>query len=645
MRGTKQGLRLSVTSSYIQVLVCVLEQRPLLWLTLKPRKRKTHDDDQIKALEDQISILKSYANQLESNAEPSTLGDLEDKSKEYEVSDQDENDSASEHCGPADGSSAPTSRSTADLDGRLPHAVDELSRLLWTTHIGKEGEASFQGPSGSFASQQPMVNRRGDATELPDAIHTDPMAQHYIHNAEIKQDLAAAFLEHINAYHHFVDESFVQDALFDPKNPLPLQFLHAAVLAAGSCYTKSASAVAAGNAFTAFAESIALKCCREHPSDQVISGLAVLSWLQLSREENHMGWVYNSMAASLVVHLGLHFPLPADLDHVSLTRKPSDAAGKRVFWSVCVLDRMATLTLGRNCAIPWRRIKIPFPGICEQFEGCETDTAFALQCRLSYLFDKYMDQIYTFDFDDQDAHSQLQLLMSARDALLGFQDRMNEHCPMPTSTTSNSVPTTAACLLYTSYYMSMILIHRPFLVILHTDTVRRVAFRTMTTAANASTKVLRNLMHHHSSATISNMPFPLVHHVLTTAVSHLINATSSDDRMRRTAANGLRTCLKALELLRDTWQGRASRAIAAIQELANRWRVVTALPINFSEPPVGRAALTDGVRRGEDDFALQGLGECGSLDGFAIPAFDLSEPDMFFVDGNDLTLDLDTWQG
>ena len=209
-----------------------------------------------------------------------------------------------------------------------------------------------------------------------------------------------------------------------------------------------------------------------------------------------MGWVYNSMAASLVVHLGLHFPLPADLDHVSLTRKPSDAAGKRVFWSVCVLDRMATLTLGRNCAIPWRRIKIPFPGICEQVEGCETDTAFALQCRLSYLFDKYMDQIYTFDFDDQDAHSQLQLLMSARDALLGFQDRMNEHCPMPTSTTSNSVPTTAACLLYTSYYMSMILIHRPFLVISHTDTVRRVAFQTMTTAANASTKVFRNLMHH-----------------------------------------------------------------------------------------------------------------------------------------------------
>jgi len=591
--------------------------------------------------------LKSYAQRLESNAEENTLGDLEDKSKEHEATVGDEIDSASgqsEGCEFADSSYTATPRSTAGLDGRLPHAVDQLSRLVWTTHIGKEGEASFQGPSGSFDLQQPTVNRRDHVTELSDAAHADPMAQHYIHNADIKHGLASAFLERVNAYHYFVDESLTQDTLFDPKNPLPLQFLHAAVLAAGSCYTKDTSAVAAGTAFTAFAESIALECCREHPSNQVISGLAILSWLKLSREENHMGWMYNSMAASLVIHLGLHFPLPADLNITQLTRKVPNHA--RVFWSVCMLDRMATLTLGRNCAIPWRRIKIPFPEVREQAEGGEKETAFALQCRLSYLFDKYMDQIYAFDFDDQDPHSQMQLLMSARDALLGFQHRMNECCVMPTTTTSHSIPSAAVCLLYTSYYMSLILIHRPFLGVSHTDTVRRVAFRTMTTAANVSTKVLRSLMRYHSPEDTSRMPFPLVHHVLTTAVSHLINATSSDDRMRRTAANGLRTCLSALELLRGTWQARADRAIAAIQELANRWHIVTALPINFSEPLVGRVARADQVRRGQDDFALHGLGECGILDGFAISAFDSGEPDTFPVDDGCLTLlDPDIWQG
>jgi hypothetical protein len=585
---------------------------------------------------------------LESNAEASTLGDLEEKSIEHGAVFEEENDDASgegEDCDLADSSHIPSSRSAADVDGRLPHAVDELSRLLWTTHIGKEGEASFQGPSGSFAFQQPTASRRDNVTELPDAGHADPMAQHYIHDADIKHGLASAFHEHVNAYHHFVDASFDQKALFDPKNPLPLQFLHATVLAAGSCYTENASAVAAGDAFTAFAESIALECCREHPSDQVISGLAILSWLKLSREENHMGWMYNSMAASLVIHLGLHFPFPAGTTNTQSTREPLEGTKSRTFWSVSILDRMATLMLGRNCAIPWRRIKVPFPEICEQAEGRENETAFALQCRLSYLFDKYMDQIYTFDFDDQDPHSQLQLLMSARDALLGFQTRMNECCPMLVSITSRSKPSAAACLLYTSYYMSMILIHRPFLGVSHTETVRRVAFRTMTTAANASTKVLRNLMPHHSPETISKMPFPLVHHVLTTVVSHLINATSSDDRMRRTSASGLRTCLKALELLEGTWRARASRAIAAIQELANRWHVVTALPINFSEPLVGSVANMDELGRSQDDFVFQGLGQYGNIDGFVIPAFDLSEPEGLPVDAGDFTLDLDGWQG
>lgn len=621
-------------------------REPSIWplkLTLPSRRRRTHDDDQIKALKDQIAILKSYARQLGGGAEVDTLGDLEDKSTRQEILVEDGNDSASEegeHCDLADSSLVSTSMSNVDLDGRLPHAVDELSRLLWTTHIGKEGETSFQGPSGNFAfQQQPSSNHRDVVADPLDAADTDPMAQHYIHNPDIKQDLATSFLKHINVYQHFVDESFDHDVLFDPKNPLPLQFLHAAILAAGSCYTKDATAAAAGKAFTAFAESIALECCREHPSDQVISGLAILSWMKLGLEENHMAWMYNAMAASLVIHLGLHFPLPADLKRPQSTRRTSEAAKTRTFWSVSLLDRMATLMLGRNCAIPWRRIKIPFPEIREHGEGREQDTAFALQCRLSYLFDKYMDQIYAFDFDDKDPNSQLQLLMSARDALLQFQDMMNEHCPTPTSSSTSSV----ACLLYSSYYMSMMLIHRPFLAVSHTDTVRRVAFRSMTTAANASTKVLRTLI---NSSEMSKMPFPLVHHVLTTAVSHLINATSSDDRLRRTSANGLRTCLKALELLQDTWQTRASHAIAAIQELANRWHVVTALPINFSEPLVGRVACLGELGSSQDDFALQGLGEYGDLNDFALPLFDSNIPDLFpSYDSSSMTARYDALQG
>jgi hypothetical protein len=175
------------------------------------------------------------------------------------------------------------------------------------------------------------------------------------------------------------------------------------------------------------------------------------------------------------------------------------------------------------------------------------------------------------------------------------------------------------------------------------DTVRRVPFRTMTTAANASTKVLKKLMHP-SSERMTKLPFPLVHHILTFAVSHLINATSSDDRLRRTSANGLRTFLKVLDLLKGTWQARASRAIAAIQELSSRWRIVNVLPINFSEPLEGQVPYTDERRRNQDDFSLQGLGEYGNLDELALPLCDFSAPDMFAIEGIGCIRDHHTWQ-
>lgn len=593
-------------------------------LTVVARKRRTYDDDQIKDLKDQIAILKSYTEQLEHGTQIGAQNALEFKSLDNEADAGNEHGSESgegDYCDSAGDISPSAPRGVADLDGRLPHAVDELSRLLWTTHIGREGETSFQGPSGNFSFQQPSVSRATFLAGVVDDTDADPMAQYYIHNADIKQDLATSFMEHINTYHFFVDKDFDQTLLFDPQNPLPLQFLHAAILAAGSCYTRNASSATAGRAFATFAESVALECCREHPSDQVISGLAILSWMKLSLEENHMGWMYNAMAASLVIHLGLHYPLAINLDKTQTERAPFKAAKQRIFWSVCLMDRIATVMLGRNCAIPWRRIRVAFPDLVEQDKGREVETIFALQCQLSFLFDKYMDQIYAFDFDDKDPSSQLQLLMGARDALFRFQDEMSEHCPMRAPDAPSG-----ACLLHTWFHMSMMLIHRPFLGVSHADSVRRVAFRATTTAATSCTRVLRNMT---KTLDLSKMPFYLVHHVLTTAISHLINATSLDDRMRRTSANGLKTCLEVLDLLKGTWHARASHAVVAIQEIAHRWHVVAALPINFSEPLPGGAAHSTELNGNQDDLNMQFLAECENIDGFALPSLEFGGLDPF----------------
>jgi hypothetical protein len=153
---------------------------------------------------------------------------------------------------------------------RLPDAIDELSSLLWTTHIGVEGETSFQGPSGNFSRQQPSNRSR---TSVDNSAEQDPMVQKYIHDMGFKKSMATTFMEYVNKYHFFVDEGFDQTAIFNPGDPFPVQFLHSTILAAGSCYTTEPAAASAGNAFANFAERIALECCKKHPSHQVIGGM------------------------------------------------------------------------------------------------------------------------------------------------------------------------------------------------------------------------------------------------------------------------------------------------------------------------------------------------------------------------------------
>lgn len=143
------------------------------------------------------------------------------------------------------------------------------------------------------------------------------------------------------------------------------------------------------------------------------------------------------------------------------------------------------------------------------------------------------------------------------------------------------IPDKRTCSLHMSYYMSLMLIHRPFTRKGIEVEIRRLALRSISTAADAFTRLIKLFRKMHS---FIGMPFILVHHVLTAAISHLFNATSADLRLRRVSANGVRAAMGALEELTQTWPTRGSHAIRIVQELAARWSVVYALPIHLSYP-------------------------------------------------------------
>ncbi|PMD12444.1 hypothetical protein NA56DRAFT_482841 [Hyaloscypha hepaticicola] len=59
---------------------------------------------------------------------------------------------------------------------------------------------------------------------------------------------------------------------------------------------------------------------------------------------------------------------------------------------------MITSFLGRQCAIPWKRVKVlPFQSILNKCSSL-AEVVFYHQCRLWLLHDQFMDKIYSFEF-------------------------------------------------------------------------------------------------------------------------------------------------------------------------------------------------------------------------------------------------------
>lgn len=86
----------------------------------------------------------------------------------------------------------------------------------------------------------------------------------------------------------------------------------------------------------------------------------------------------------------------------------------------------------------------------------------------------------------------------------------------------------------------------------------------------------------------------LLHHLLSAALVHLMNATSNDIGLRRQSARWLRTSVAHLKELRVPWPVRVDKAIKVIRVLAQKWGVLGALPLDFAgmSEPFGHQTAT-----------------------------------------------------
>ncbi|KAF5604555.1 Nudix hydrolase [Fusarium subglutinans] len=533
--------------------------------------RKQRDSELVSNLEDELLALKDYVRKLEAACGHASLPNF-----------------------------AP---STLDDDVGTLTVPEMTSKAL----PSMTGETSFVGPSGSFCFP---VSGHGIETQS-----TGPEAEESI------QVLLDLFRQHINSVHHFVPPPVIE-TLKAPES-LDSELLQASVLAAASLFADSQRQVYADRA-----EAIVMKCCRTIPSVVTIQALAILTWRELALENENNAWLYNSMAASLVVHLGLHVSSLENVMQIPIG-PPSDidkSVRVQTFWSVFLMDRNSTSMLGRNCMIPWRRVRAtPYLKACSN--PTTEDAIFDAHCQMWFIHDRYMDKIYSFEFGELEHFERHQLLSEARDHHMNFFRQIGRDLELRKNNMSPQV-----ILLHMVYNMSLLLIHRPYLREPKDSAVHQLSVRTNMTSAHALVRLIRQ---YDKEANLENAPFFAVHCVLTAAVSLLLNVTYANSTIRGQSVHRFRVCVDALDKMKR-WT-RARRGLLLLRELANRWKVVSALPMRHSVPLVAPTQETPQTDDNDLDWGMlfANLEEPLSLD-----TIDLSTPtgEWVFHEGDESNL-------
>ncbi|EFQ30197.1 fungal specific transcription factor domain-containing protein [Colletotrichum graminicola M1.001] len=561
--------------------------------------RKYWDEDYVRALEAQVHSLLLALEKQSAGSELSpalTLSSRASQSGEPDAAVKEKLDGGNSGAGDSnvkdiypnvrDGSSHEGNGSSAGKDpsgqDRSQLAMEELCVMLWRTNVG-DGVTIIDDPkTGSHYAVETVQQT------VPPTYHVTP-TEHvlaYCRQQGLVNEMASLFLKNINREHQFTSYTTLDFLQSYPYEPLHEALLHSAIIATGTTFSRRTDAVIIGDAFAEFAESLVFSCCRQNPTVKVIQSLTMMSWRSLALGRDHFSWMYISMAAGMCVYLRLHV---LALEECEARRLDASEEDIRTFWMFYIGDRTAITILGRNCALPWRRVNVP--NFDTTFESSTADIyqlSFAWQCRLWYLHDQYMDQVFSTSFESLPISQQVRILVASQENLNTFFRSRHDRLHLSGDLTPKPV-----LQFHLAYQMTILITMPPFLRMFaaisqpsSTSESGKVAgpnsefillvLRSLTTAATAVARLVRTYRRGHG---FEEPPNPLiVHHLLSASVVHLMNATSQNPALRHQSTYWLRQCLELLRELQTSWPERASKSVMIIRILAQRWGVMRALP-------------------------------------------------------------------
>lgn len=164
----------------------------------------------------------------------------------------------------------------------------------------------------------------------------------------------------------------------------------------------------------------------------------------------------------------------------------------------------------------------------------------------------------------------------SHEALLSFQRDSHPDLRGSPSDASESV-----ICFQLAYHTTVILIYRPFLGDPPESQTLSLALQSATYAAMSTCRILREVRR---TRRLQEFPPQIMNYIVCAAVIHLLNATCGRTRLGRRSSGNLKLCIDVLVDVGNRWPIRKRASIRFIQELAHKWKVVWALPLQFSAP-------------------------------------------------------------
>ncbi|KIX92443.1 uncharacterized protein Z520_11918, partial [Fonsecaea multimorphosa CBS 102226] len=484
--------------------------------------------------------------------------------------------------------------------------VDELTETTGQLDVAEDGHLRFFGAPSYFnllrsAPYMTTGSIRQDDLDLtmqPNTIDIDLSHELQIHLLDLywKWQNSWQYLIHRGAF----CRAFECGLYNEYCTPLLLR----CVLALASRYCDHpgprldpSDANTAGDLLVAQAKDI-LSIEIEHPSTSTVAALAVLALREMSVNKETLGWIYIGMAVRVAYNLGLNLDCQNWVQQNKITEEQSEIR-KITWWGCYLLDKLFNIGLGRPSMIRESDITTPKPTLLKEEEfipWITTGEGKSTQPLASHCVTnlRYMTTIFQLVCPTLDKiygpNSELTFSEKQEMATKTHVPLTKQYSNLPSilklpHSTKTALPAHMYSL-HLQYHTVVILLHRPFLrreePLTSFPDIDPLSHRHIcTSSAEAISSILRA---YRSNYSLRRIPISTVHAVGTSSVILLLNATSNDAEISRSAIRLLKFNLACLQEMSTAWSW-GLRAIRSLQILAEEWAVNEKLHSQGNQKP------------------------------------------------------------